>query len=49
MSIAHAVRWCLDNPSEARAIGELGRRRIETAWNYETQFAPVMRMMQGEG
>jgi glycosyltransferase involved in cell wall biosynthesis len=40
-SIAGALRWLMDHPEEMRAMGERGRRRVATEWNYETQFAPV--------
>jgi hypothetical protein len=28
-------------------MGERGRTRIIAEWNYETQFAPVFRLLQG--
>jgi glycosyltransferase involved in cell wall biosynthesis len=40
-SIAAGLRWFLDHTDEMRAMGELGRKRVLTDWNYETQFAPV--------
>lgn len=40
-SIAAAVRWYLTHPAERREMGEAGRRRIQSEWNYENQFAPV--------
>ncbi len=40
-SIAAALRWFLEHPTEMRAMGERGRRRILDDWNYETQFRPV--------
>jgi glycosyltransferase involved in cell wall biosynthesis len=46
-SIAAAIRWLLDNPARRRAMGEQGRRRILQEWNYETQFAPVLELLQG--
>jgi glycosyltransferase involved in cell wall biosynthesis len=42
-SIAAALDWYLRNPSRAREMGEEGRQRILSEWNYETQFAPVFR------
>jgi hypothetical protein len=27
-------------------MGEKGRRRILSEWNYEAQFAPVVRMLE---
>lgn len=41
-SIADALRWLLEHPAERRAMGERGRQRILSAWNYEQQFAPVL-------
>ena len=42
-SIAEALRWYLQNPDRAREMGESGRQRVLSEWNYETQFAPVFR------
>ncbi len=44
-SIAGAVSWFLDHPVEAEAARASGRQRILDEWNYETQFAPVLRML----
>jgi glycosyltransferase involved in cell wall biosynthesis len=41
-SIAAAFAWFLDHPAEKRAMGALGRAKIEAEWNYDTAFAPVM-------
>jgi glycosyltransferase involved in cell wall biosynthesis len=41
-SIADALRWFLDHPVEMRAMGESGRRRIATEWNYEAKFVPIL-------
>ncbi len=40
-SIASALRWFIDHPTEMRAMGERGRQRVVAEWNYEAQFAPV--------
>jgi glycosyltransferase involved in cell wall biosynthesis len=40
-SIAQAVRWFLDHPTAMQQMGERGRLKIITEWNYEMQFAPV--------
>jgi glycosyltransferase involved in cell wall biosynthesis len=45
-SIAAVLRWCREHPGEVRAMGERGRQRVLAEWNYETQFAPVLRMLQ---
>lgn len=44
-SIAAALRWFLDHPEQTRIMGETGRRRISSEWNYESQFAPVIQRM----
>ena len=41
-SIAEALRWYVGNAARARQMGEDGRQRILSEWNYETQFAPVL-------
>lgn len=40
-SIADALRWYLEHPTEMRVMGERGRRRILDEWNYQTQFQVV--------
>jgi glycosyltransferase involved in cell wall biosynthesis len=37
-SIARSLRWFLENKSAGRLMGELGRRRILSDWNYENCF-----------
>jgi glycosyltransferase involved in cell wall biosynthesis len=44
-SIAAAVYWFLEHPDEMRQMGERGRQRIATEWNYQMQFAPVLQQM----
>ena len=46
-SLARAIRWFSDHPDEARAMGERGRQQVASAWNYEQQFEPVLRLMEG--
>jgi glycosyltransferase involved in cell wall biosynthesis len=41
-SIAAALDWFLDHPAERRAMGASGRVKIETEWNYDLAFAPVI-------
>ncbi len=48
-SISAALRWLLDHPTERRAMGEAGRRRILEDWNYERQFSSMARQMLGGG
>jgi glycosyltransferase involved in cell wall biosynthesis len=47
-SIAGALRWLIDHPTEMRAMGERGRQRIVADWNYETQFGPVRAWLEGQ-
>jgi len=44
-SIAAALRWFIKHPEERQAMGERGRQRILTEWNYEKQFQPVLERM----
>jgi glycosyltransferase involved in cell wall biosynthesis len=44
-SIAAALRWFLHHPTEMRQMGERGRQKIATEWNYEMQFSPVFDRM----
>ncbi len=46
-SIAAAIRRFLDCPCELRTMGERGRQRILSDWNYETQFQPAVRVLNG--
>jgi glycosyltransferase involved in cell wall biosynthesis len=46
-SIAAQLRWFLDHPVEMGAMGERGRQRILSEWNYERQFAPVLTAVEG--
>jgi glycosyltransferase involved in cell wall biosynthesis len=44
-SIAAALAWFLDHPAERRAMGASGRAKIETEWNYDVSFGPVLRFL----
>jgi glycosyltransferase involved in cell wall biosynthesis len=44
--IAQAVRWFLDHPAERSAMGAAGRARVRGDWNYESQFAPVLAVLE---
>lgn len=46
VSIAAALTRFLHGPSEMRAMGEAGRRRVTAEWNYETQFRPVQEHLE---
>ena len=41
-SITGALHQWLEHPDEIRAMGEQGRQRILSDWNYERQFTPVL-------
>ncbi|HYE96785.1 MAG TPA: glycosyltransferase [Rubricoccaceae bacterium] len=47
-SIAVALRQLLASPERLRAMGEAGRRRILSDWNYERQFEPVLAALNRE-
>ena len=42
-SIEKAIKWFAENPEEAKEMGEKGRQKILSEWNYENQFEPVSR------
>ena len=44
-SVAAVLRLYLDNPEEQREMGERGRRKVLSEWNYERQFAPVFQRL----
>ncbi len=49
VSLTAAMRWCVENPSQIRQMGEFGRQRIEQDWNYERQFEKVaLKIMSGQ-
>jgi len=47
-SIAHAIDWWMENGPRTEAARERGRQRIRTEWNYETQFEPVLKILEPE-
>lgn len=46
-SLAKRFAWFDANRDEVRNMGETGRRRVLEEWNYEAQFAPVQRLLEG--
>lgn len=44
--LTHLFQWLADHRPEVAAMGERGRELIATRWNYETQFQPVVEMME---
>jgi len=47
-SIERQLRWFLEHPVETAEMGSRGRDQIRRVWNYETAFAPVLELMQGD-
>jgi glycosyltransferase involved in cell wall biosynthesis len=48
-SLATVIEWMIGHRAEVARMGELGRRRILSEWNYQHQFAPVLRRLEGGG
>jgi glycosyltransferase involved in cell wall biosynthesis len=44
-SIAAALTWFLDHPTERRAMGTSGRAKIAAEWNYDSAFEPIIRAL----
>jgi len=44
-SIAAAIQYFCDHPEQAHAMGERGRQRILSDWNYQAQFQDVIRLL----
>jgi glycosyltransferase involved in cell wall biosynthesis len=44
--IAQALRWFMEHPDESRLMGERGRWKILSEWNYETEFQKVFDLMK---
>ncbi|PWB84665.1 MAG: hypothetical protein C3F11_00080 [Methylocystaceae bacterium] len=45
--IARAALALRNDPARRRAMADTGRRLVETKWNYEAQFARVLRIING--
>jgi glycosyltransferase involved in cell wall biosynthesis len=41
-SISAALNWFVDHPEARRAMAARARKKIETEWNYDTQFRAVL-------
>ena len=46
-SAAQVLRWAADRRDDLLTIATRAWDRLQTDWNYETQFAPVMDVMMG--
>lgn len=44
-SIAHQLRWFVDNPVETREMGRNCRRQVLEEWNFERVFQPVIELL----
>jgi glycosyltransferase involved in cell wall biosynthesis len=44
-SIAAALRWFYENPTETSAMGDRGRAKISKDWNYEARFRATLQLM----
>ena len=44
--LAETFRWLSEHRDQVRRMGEIGRRLIQQEWNYETQFAKVLALME---
>jgi glycosyltransferase involved in cell wall biosynthesis len=47
-SVAAALQQFCEHPDKLRAMGERGRQRILSEWNYEAQFQPVFQLLSNE-
>jgi hypothetical protein len=41
-SLSAALSWFIDHPEGRRAMAARARTKIETEWNYDRVFAPVL-------
>jgi glycosyltransferase involved in cell wall biosynthesis len=41
-SLSAALGWFIDHPEGSRAMATRARKKIETEWNYDTQFSAVL-------
>jgi glycosyltransferase involved in cell wall biosynthesis len=45
-SIEAALRWYLEHPEERREMGKKCKAKIRDAWNYENEFASVLKAIE---
>lgn len=48
ISVSGALQWLLEHPDARREMGRRARRKIETHWNYDSAFAPILSELSGE-
>jgi hypothetical protein len=41
-AIAEAMRWILNHPTEAEAMGRRGRQAVEQTYNWDTEAAKII-------
>ena len=46
-SIAQALEWFMTHADETTQMGERGRQRLRSEWNYDRVFEPVLEAMSG--
>jgi glycosyltransferase involved in cell wall biosynthesis len=46
-SIAALLSWFRDNPEQRREMGARNRAKIMAEWNYDSAFAPVIKLFHG--
>lgn len=46
-NIGDALQWLINHPEKMREMGERGRQKVEKDWNYESQFLPILRILNG--
>ena len=46
-SIRTALQWFLEHPDKILKMGQKGIKKIETEWNYEQRFQPVLDILNG--
>lgn len=47
-SLIETFNWLAAHPVEIRAMGRRGQKLINTLWNYETQFKPVLDLIEAK-
>lgn len=47
-SVATAIHWFLNHPSERQEMGQRGRRKIQAEWNYDVAFAPILEELSAQ-
>lgn len=45
-ALVEVFRWLAAHRDEVRAMGERGREQVREVWNYESQFAPVLAVLE---